>query len=41
MKDIENDRKIAMKMRGMLTTENRLQDRFAKHSAATLLHWSK
>ncbi|CAF5038005.1 unnamed protein product, partial [Rotaria magnacalcarata] len=41
VKDIENGREIAMKMREMLTTENRLQERLAKHTGTTSLHWSK
>ncbi|CAF1231138.1 unnamed protein product [Rotaria magnacalcarata] len=39
--DIENGREIAMNMREMLTTENRLQTRLAKHTGTTSLHWSK
>ncbi|CAF4941769.1 unnamed protein product, partial [Rotaria socialis] len=41
VKDIENGGEIAMQRREMLTTENRLQERLAKHTGATSLHWSK
>ncbi|CAF2049538.1 unnamed protein product, partial [Rotaria magnacalcarata] len=41
VKNIENGREVAMKMREMLTTENRLQERLAKHTGTTSLHWSK
>lgn len=39
--DIENGREIAIKMREMLTTENRLRQRLEQHTAATSLHWSQ
>ncbi|CAM4949458.1 unnamed protein product [Rotaria socialis] len=41
VKDIENGREIAMKMHKMLTTENRLQERLAKDTGTTSLHWTK
>ncbi|CAF1418557.1 unnamed protein product [Rotaria magnacalcarata] len=41
VKDIESGREIVMKMREMLTTENRLQERLAKHTGTTSLHWSE
>ncbi len=41
VKDIDNSREVAMKMREMLTTENRLQARLAQHTGSTSMHWSK
>ena len=41
VKDIENGREIAMKLREMFTTRNRLQERLAQYTDITSLHWSK
>ena len=41
VKDTENGREIAMKMREMFTTRNRLQERLAQYTGLTSLHWSK
>ena len=41
VKDIENGREIAMKLREMFTTRNRLQERLAQYTDLTSLHWSK
>ncbi|CAF2004019.1 unnamed protein product [Rotaria magnacalcarata] len=41
VKDITNGSAIAIRMRQMLTTENRLQERLTQHNGATSLHWSK
>ena len=43
VKDTENCREIAMKMREMFTTRNtrRLQERLAQYTGLTSLHWSK
>ncbi|CAM4836812.1 unnamed protein product [Rotaria magnacalcarata] len=41
VKDITNGSAIAIRMRQMLTTENRLQERLTQHNSATSLHWSK
>ena len=41
VKDTENGREIAMKMREMFTTRNRLQDRLAQYTGLTSIHWSK
>ena len=40
VKDIENGREIAMKLRKMFTTRNRLQERLAQCTDLTSLHWS-
>ena len=41
VKDIENGREIAKKMREMFTTGNRLQERLAQYTGEASLHWSK
>ena len=41
VKDTENGREIAMKLREMFTTRNRLQERLAQYTYLTSLHWSK
>ena len=38
VKDTENGREIAMKMREMSTTRNRLQERLAQYTDLTSLH---
>ena len=41
VKDTENNREIAMKMREMFTTKNELQERLAQYTVLTSIHWSK
>ena len=41
VKYIENGKEIPMKMRETFTTRNKLQERVAKYSGLTSLHWSK
>ena len=39
VKDTENGREIAMNMREMFTTRNRLQERLKQYTGLTSLHW--
>ena len=41
VKNIENGKEIAIKMRQMWKSENPLQQRLARHTSEASLHWTK